>query len=167
MQNKKRLSERIANMNDVVGAVCILIMMVLIAVEVILRSIFDVSTLVSDEYSGYLMVFIAYWGAAGAFHSGSFVRVTAIFGRLKPKVQKVLNIIYQVLFLAFNTMLVYFFSNSVISVVKYHSIASTVARTPLWIPYGICYLGLIFFEVYLICAFIENIIYKKDEVTPV
>ena len=158
---KKRLTDHFAAVSDFMGAVCIIVLTCLIGCEVVLRSVFGVSTLVSDEYSGYLMVFIVYWGAASAFHSDSFVRVEVLFKHFKPGVQKVLNVVYDISFLIFNSYLLYFFFRSFRSVLKYNSVASTVARTPLWIPYGICLLGIVVFELYLTVSIVDSIVLKE------
>lgn len=159
----KNLSSYVAKFSDNIGALFIVIMMLLISAEVIMRSVFGTSTLISDEYSGYLMVFVTYWGAASAFHAGSFVRVEAIFERFPQKVKRVLNIIYEFLFFVFNSYMCYYFFQSLAKVFNHQSVSASISRTPLWIPYGICWLGILMFEVYLILAFVENVIPKKEE----
>ena len=160
---KRKLSDCVATVSNVVGGVCILLMMVLISFEVIARNFLDLSTLVSDEYSGYLMVFITYWGAATAFHSGAFVRVEAFFDRFPKKVRSILNVIYELLFLVFNSYLLVYFFKSLHKVFIFQSEASTVARTPLWIPYGICWLGILIFEIYLVINLAETFVRKRKE----
>lgn len=157
MNNNGKITSMLAKISGVMGAACILIMTVLITVEIIARFVLNSSTLISDEYSGYLMVFITYWGAAAAFHSGNFVRVEAIFGRFSQKVQDVLNKIYEVLFLVFNSYICFYFFQSLEKVYTHNSLSISISRTPLWIPYGICWLGIVVFELYLISAFIDGI----------
>ena len=163
MLEKKNWSNIFAKISNIVGGICILAMMALITVEVLARNIFHTSTLISDEYSGYLMVFITYWGAATAFHSGSFVRVEALFDHFPQRVRVVLNYVYEFLFLVFNSYLCFYFLKALLDVITYGSVASTVARTPLWIPYSICWVGIFTFEVYLIVNLIEKITNKNKE----
>lgn len=157
MNNNGKITCLLAKISGVVGAACILIMTLLITVEIIARFVLKSSTLVSDEYSGYLMVFITYWGAAAAFHSGNFVRVEAIFGRFKQSVQDILNKVFEVLFLIFNSYICFYFFQSLEKVFTHNSLSTSISRTPLWIPYGICWLGIFVFELYLISAFIDGI----------
>lgn len=157
MNNNGKITSMLAKISGAMGAACILVMTVLITVEIIARFVLKSSTLISDEYSGYLMVFVTYWGAAAAFHSGNFVRVEAIFSRFSLKVQDILNKIYEVLFLVFNSYICFYFFQSLEKVYTHNSLSISISRTPLWIPYGICWLGIFVFELYLISAFVDGI----------
>lgn len=161
MKKDRSITGCLAKISGVIGASCIVIMMLLITVEIFARWVLKTSTLISDEYSGYLMVFITYWGAAAAFHSGNFVRVEAIFNRFSQKTQKILDKIYEILFLVFNSYLCIYFFQRLASVYQHNSLSTSISRTPLWIPYGICWLGICVFELYLISALIEGLIESR------
>lgn len=163
MQKLKKATDQLAKISNVMGATCIVAMTLLITLEIILRSFFDSSTLISDEYSGYFMVFITYWGAVTAFHSGNFVRVEAIFNHFPEKVQRILNQVYEFLFLVFNSYICFFFFQTFKNVYTHHSLSISISRTPLWIPYGICWLGILIFELYLILAMISNFKRTKED----
>lgn len=69
--------------------VVLIMMMVLITVEVVVR-LFGISTRVSDEYSGYMLVAISFWAAAAALKARKHIRITVLTSRLNPKIQSVL-----------------------------------------------------------------------------
>src|SRR5512132_2407471 len=57
-------------------------MVVLINVEVAARYVFNASTLIADEYSGYLFVWLTLLGFGYALQSGQFLRVESVVARL-------------------------------------------------------------------------------------
>ena len=158
-----KIEKIIVRSSNSIGSISIIIMMLMITVEVILRTVAKRSLLIADEYSGYLMAVVVYWGASSAFYSGSFVRVKALFDRFPQKIRKALDMIFYVLFIIFNTFLSYFFFNSVTKILKLGSISSTIARTPLIVPMGFTLVGLLIFELFLIIRFTLYIATGKEE----
>lgn len=60
----------------------VVVMMILVAIEVIMRYAFSEPLMVADEFSGYLLVIISYLGMAYAFHRGAHVRITFVSDRV-------------------------------------------------------------------------------------
>lgn len=60
-------------------------MAILINVEIVARYAFNTSTLISDEYSGYLFVGCTLLAFGYAFENGQFLRVDAIVHRLRGR----------------------------------------------------------------------------------
>jgi TRAP-type C4-dicarboxylate transport system permease small subunit len=56
-------------------------MAVLINVEIVLRYVFNSSTLIADEYSGYLFVWATLLGFGYALQSGQFLKVETLVSR--------------------------------------------------------------------------------------
>ena len=57
-------------------------MAVLINVEIAARYLLNTSTLIADEYSGYLFVWLTLLGFGYALQSGQFLRVESLVARL-------------------------------------------------------------------------------------
>jgi TRAP-type C4-dicarboxylate transport system permease small subunit len=160
---KKDLSDCIIKVSNYLGSACIIVMMLMITIEVVMRTLFHKSLLVVDEYSGYLMVISVFWGLSVAFRSNNFVKVDAFFNRLNPKARDALERIYYILLIIYNYYLLYYFFLGTQKMWVYKSFSSTLVRTPLYIPYGISLIGLITFELYLILSFVDLFFTKEGE----
>jgi TRAP-type C4-dicarboxylate transport system permease small subunit len=145
-------------------------MFVLITIEIILRNIFNASTLVADEMTGYLMVGVIYWGTILSFETGNFIRVTAIYERFNPKIRHGADIVYYILFISYNALVTYYTGTTVYSALKFGTVSTSIIQVPLFIPKGVMFLGLFFFELYLIVKFYfllcgkEFTVEKEEEV---
>src|SRR5438105_11859944 len=62
-------------------------MAVLINVEICARYLFNTSTLIADEYSGYLFVWSTLLGFGYALQNGHFLKVETLVSRLGPRGQ--------------------------------------------------------------------------------
>ena len=85
----------------VVAAAATLAILALVCIEVILRELFDLSTLVADEMSGYLNVAVVYLGLSYTLREGGFIRVEALYrriahraGRLAPWLIVLTSLVY-------------------------------------------------------------------------
>lgn len=147
-----------------VSAVSLAIMVILVTIEVILRVTVHSSLLIVDEFSGYLMVFVAYWGAILAVDSDNFVRVSIIYDKYGPTLKRVVDIVYHLIFMIFVGMMAFFTYKSVLSVYIHGTISNTIARVPLVYPKGFLLIGLILMELYLSVEFLLLIAKKGGKV---
>lgn len=69
-------------------------MMVLVVVDVALRTFAGTSTLLADEVGGYLLVLVAYFAYAEALKKDSHVRVDMIFKMLSERVRTRLDLVF-------------------------------------------------------------------------
>lgn len=143
-----------------VTSVALIAMVVLTAAEIFVRQIMDSSLLVVDEYCGYLMVVLAYWGACCAFLDNEFVRVDAIFDRFSPKAKKIANFIFTILFTIANGFVTRYAWANTYKTIKRGDVAATIAQTPLTYPKLMMVLGLAFLELVLVFRIIE--FFQKD-----
>lgn len=106
----------------------------LVATEVALRTLAGRSTLVADEYSGYLMVATVLFGLAHTLASGGHIRITILTGRLPEKPRRWLESLTALLALL---LCLYLFRHAYAMVYDTWSLgmtADSIAETPLWIP---------------------------------
>lgn len=89
--------DRVARILMAAAALLLLAMVVLINVEVSGRYLFGFSTLISDEYSGYLFCWIVMFGLLHVSRSGRLLRVDAILRRTPPATRRGLEIANAVL----------------------------------------------------------------------
>jgi TRAP-type transport system small permease protein len=125
----------------------------LITTDVLLRNTINVSILISDEVSGYLMVSMVFFGAGHSLRTGSFLRIEFILVALPERVKASVNIIFDVLALAVSFTLFYELVALVFSTWERKMYAATLIQTPLWIPQLAMPLG----SAILICALLLNL----------
>jgi len=68
-------------------------LLILINVEVVARYVFNTSTLVADEYGGYLMAWMTMLGAVHLLRSDQHLTMTAFVDRLSPRARNLAGIV--------------------------------------------------------------------------
>ncbi|MBI4587450.1 MAG: TRAP transporter small permease [Candidatus Rokubacteria bacterium] len=136
-----RAVEALSTAAMAVSAVATMLMTALITVEVVGRSFFRVSTLVSDEMAGYLLVVLTFFGLADSLRSDSFIRVDLLYDRWGPRVKRGLDIILLLVALLYTALLAYYFWWFVGESYRFGTTSIYFTRTPLWIPQGLMAVG--------------------------
>ncbi len=143
-----------------VSQIAMILMAALVFVEVLLRWIFTISTMVSTEFAGYAMGIVFYWAAAKAIDDDVFVRMDVLYDRFKGKVKKAVILLSDILLLIFNLDITYYFFLMLENTFARDLRAANIYSTPLWIPRLIMFIGIAAFNIYLVCRTIED--FGKD-----
>lgn len=109
-------------------------MAILINVEILGRYVFGYSTLISDEYSGYLFVWASLLGFGYALRSGQFLRVEAMVRRMGPRMHSVCNAFGAAVGLGVSVVLAGSAWGLVATSWRFGSVSIQPSATPLWIP---------------------------------
>ncbi|MFC1956223.1 TRAP transporter small permease subunit [Chloroflexota bacterium] len=88
-----RIVKRVANIGGYCAGWLVLAMMGTIFVEVFMRYVLNRPLGVGDEFAAYMLVALAYFGAAYTWMGKGHVRVTALVTRLPPKVASWLRLV--------------------------------------------------------------------------
>jgi TRAP-type C4-dicarboxylate transport system permease small subunit len=131
----------------------------LIAVEVVLRKFFALSMGGADEVSGYALATICTWAFGFTLFRKGHVRVDVLYIQLTKKARSLLDILSLVMFLIYMSMLTYYAFTVLKRTVVKHSTANTPLQTPLWIPQGIWFFGLVNFTLVVLLVLIGTIYY--------
>lgn len=129
--------------------VVLIIMMLLITVEVFIRKSFGVSTRVAQEFSGYLLVAIAFWGAAEVLRTNSHIKITLLTERLSQKGQSRLNKANHVTALALVLLLLWASTSLVVTSYRTGMITMGIYQIPVVIPQLPIPIGLFFLALQL------------------
>lgn len=121
--------------------ITVVLMALLMTTEVICRDIFNFSLLVTDEIGGYFLVVLVFLGMGAALHDGALFRVTAVLRVLPQRVRDALQLVFDLLSLAFGVMLSYQMANLVIGSHARRVQADSILATPLWIPQLVMVIG--------------------------
>ncbi len=120
----------------------ILTMMVLVVVDVVLRSFFSSSLLFVDEVCGYLLVMAAFFAYAEALKRDAHVRVDMVFNLLPPRLRARFDLVFAAASIVAIGVVTW---ASVVMVSRAYERNVTVPGvllTPVWIPQMAMVIGL-------------------------
>jgi len=126
--------DRVIGLSRVVAEGAIVAMMLLIVVDILCRSLLDISLLISDEISGYMLVLMTFFGAADALRHGALLRIEIVLSRLVVRLQAGLCAIFDVLALGLTLIVLWQVTALTWSTWTRRMVAPTLLETPLWLP---------------------------------
>src|SRR5689334_4698231 len=141
-----------AGLGHVAGFLLVLLL-VLINVEVAARYVFNTSTLMADEYGGYLMAWITMLGAVHILRADRHLTMTAFVDRLSPRARNAAGIVAAMIGLGICIVLLYATCVLVGNSARFGSRSIQPSATPLLWPQSIVPIGYA-----LLClAYVEEI----------
>jgi C4-dicarboxylate transporter DctQ subunit len=84
-----------------VAALAMFLMLALVCAEIVMRDVFNTSTLWSEEVARYLMIWSVYFGSAAAVASADHLRIEMLINYMPRRVRNVLDLLAEVWLLAF------------------------------------------------------------------
>lgn len=142
-----RLVERISQTGAILGGLVIIGVAVLVCVEVMLRSVFNIGLSAATEISSYVLAVTSAWAFSYALLRRVHVRVDALIRLFPQRVIAWLDLL-ALLALCWLAAMMLWYGASVFSFsFAKGSTAMTPLQTPLWIPQGLWLLGLLLFVV--------------------
>ncbi len=88
-----RWSHRLALGGAVLASILFLMLVGLIMTEIIGRSFFNYSTMLADEYSGYLYLAAVFLGLAYTFEQEGHIRITILTAKVRPAIRRWADIV--------------------------------------------------------------------------
>lgn len=162
MQRIGRLFASIEVALDRLAAFLLIALLVLINVEVVARYVFNTSTLVADEYGGYLMAWITMLGAVHLLRADRHLTMTACVDRLSPRARNVAGTVAAIIGLAVCVVLLYATWTLVANSARFGSRSIQPSATPLVWPQLVMPVGYA-----LLClAYVEEIVRRLRGLPP-
>jgi TRAP-type transport system small permease protein len=118
-------------------------MALLIGAEILLRGVSGKSTLIADEYSGYLFVWITMIGFSHALQIGSFLRVESFVSRFGPRGQAASELLAATAGFFVSVVCIYATGKLVLASWTFGTVSIQPSTTPLWIPQLVLPLGFV------------------------
>jgi TRAP-type C4-dicarboxylate transport system permease small subunit len=109
-------------------------MLVLIAVDIVTRSVFNFSFEVSDEVGGYMLVVICFLSLSPCHVNGSFHQVELVQAQLSPCARSISQLIFGLLSLSACVLLAWQFIRLELSSWRFGDVTPSYLSTPLWLP---------------------------------
>lgn len=129
-----RLLERSSRWSCDFAGWLLVIMAALINVEIAARYVFNTSTLIADEYSGYLFVWSTLLGFAYALQNGQFLRVETLVTRLSRYGQAAIELLAAIAGLLVALVCTYATGELLVAALHFGTRSIQPSATPLWIP---------------------------------
>jgi TRAP-type C4-dicarboxylate transport system permease small subunit len=128
------VADRVAAVAGVVSGAAVVAMTALVTVEVLSRDLFNVSTLIADEMSGYLLVALTFLGLAPTLRNGGFIRIDTYRARLRGRARLALELAIHLLAVGYAVLLDWYLWRLALDAWRLGTTSIQVSRTPLWIP---------------------------------
>jgi len=147
------------------SGVCLLALVVLIAGEVVARSVFRYSFEVVDELGGYLLVALTFLSLAPALAAGAFHSVELLQSRVSAIARRRWRAGFHAMSLAFALVMTFTVVRYVWRTFSQGDVASTTLQTPLWIPQSTMIVGLIALTVTLVRLLLASLGHRASTAT--
>ncbi len=131
------------------SAVLLVAMVLHILFEIVLRSFFDSSTFVLDEFIGYGVAAMTFLSLGYALNEGALIRVNILLGRTRGRPRLGLELFSVVVTLVLTVFIGAYYWRSVARNWKREAVSESIAEIPLWIPEGLVLVGMILFAIQL------------------
>jgi len=108
-------------------------LVLLILTEIFLRSFFDISTMIADEYSGYLYLASIFLALGYAFSSDAHIRINIVTSRLSKKTNKKIDILAAIITLGVLSFALYRTILFTYDSYELEMLSENVSETPLYL----------------------------------
>jgi len=139
------------------GAMCIVVLTLLVTVTVLGRYSGAFSVLFTHEVAGYLLISLAFIGMAYTDEKEGHIHVDLLTCRLTLRARRSLQVIASFLLLGFLVLLLWQCLDLVLTSYQTKILAPTVSRTPLYIPQILLTIGLLLFALAAINRITKNL----------
>lgn len=143
------------------SALLLIFLTLLILTEIFLRYFFDISTMIADEYSGYLFLALIFLGLAYTFNEDSHIRINILTSKMNKKSNKIIDVIAGIIsiiilsFALYRTILFTYDSYSM------EMLSESVSETPLYLTQVVMPLGILIFILNIVVFVLKRL--KNDK----
>lgn len=130
----EKLIRKITYVGTFIAGIMLILLCLLVFTEVILRQFFNVSTMIADEVSGYLLAGSFFLAAAYALQEGAIVRIDILYNKIPLKIRCFVDVFINVVVLGYAVILFRYTLEYMLKSYATHTLSVTILHTPLWIP---------------------------------
>ncbi|MEF7563569.1 TRAP transporter small permease [Bacillus infantis] len=148
------LSNQVASFEKKLASVLMFIMAIIVTAAVIFRYVFKEPLFWAGEVSIFLLIYITFIGGSLGLKYKTQASVTIITDMLPENIQRLVGIIAHIFMLLFMGLLLFYCFNWITSPTVAIQKSSAILL-PMWIPYSILPIGLLFGSIHLISNLME------------
>ena len=138
------------------SAAAIFFMSLFITFEVVSRRFFGFSTLIADEWAGYLLVFVTFFGLAYTMKTRGFLQVELVITRLSGRRSQALHLILLTMALFYSIVMEYELVIYTWSTYVKNIKSVSISQTPLYLPQLFMPSGMIIFILELMAEWFQS-----------
>ncbi|MDX1808203.1 MAG: TRAP transporter small permease [Sulfurospirillaceae bacterium] len=135
----------------------VIALVALILLEIFLRTFFNKSTMISDEYSGYFYLASVFFGLGYTFKEKAHIRINIITTRLNPKFQKIMNIYAGTVTFLVISFILYRVTLMTIDSYNFDILSEGVSATPIYLTQIPMIIGTFIFAVSILAFILKRI----------
>ncbi len=135
-------------------------LVILILTEIFLRYFFDISTMIADEYSGYLYLASIFLGLAYTFAGDGHIRINIVTSRLSKSVNGFIDTVAAIITLAVLSFVLYRTILFTYDAYELEMLSEAVSETPLYLTQIVMPIGTSLFILAVIAFIIKRL--KND-----
>ena len=150
--------EAISTAGGYISGLFMVLIVLLIVVEIVARTVFNASTLISDEYSAYFFVAVVMSGLAFSMKEGAHIRISIVRSRLSQQGQRILDLIVLLIALVLSCFALYYAVLMTYDVWDLGMTADSISETPIFIPQLVIPVGLLLFILQLASGFLRRLL---------
>jgi len=139
----EKFIEHLTDFGLYASMVTIIVMMLMVTAETIMRTFLGVSMMVADEFAGYMLVWFVFCGIGYCLRTGSLLRVSIVYSRLRDFQQRVLQVVFDIFSLVVSVILCYQLGRLWVHTWKTEIISVTQVEIPVWIPQTVMPVGML------------------------
>ena len=149
--------ESLSKIGAYLSALLLSIMVLLIFINILYRSLFHSSIMITDEYSAYLFVGVAMFALAFTLKEGVHIKIMVLSSALGKRSAKLLSIAATAIALFISLITLYFSTTMVYQSFSLDIRADTVAQTKLFIPQLFITMGFLLFSLELFAMLLKKL----------
>ena len=147
----------LSNIGGALAAAFVIAITALGILEIVLRSLFNTSTYLQEEFTGYGLALIAFLGLGRTFVDGAIIRVNLLRDRFPRRLLVTLEILLIAVTIVLMLFIAYNFSVSALKYFQRGTVGETMAQFPAWILPALIATGCVTFALQM-AAYMSSVV---------
>ncbi|MGB3425284.1 MAG: TRAP transporter small permease [Castellaniella sp.] len=140
-----------------IAGYALVVLSVLITYDVIVRKLFDASSIGTDEIGGYIVAIMAAFGFTYALLQHAHTRIDIFYQWLPKRLRLLANLLAMAAMASYACFLAWRAWATLAESIEYKSTSNTSLHTPQWIPQSVWLLGLLLFAIVSVALLIHAV----------
>lgn len=157
MKTFSKISDGLSNAGAYLSGILLVSLVLLILTEIFLRYFFDMSTMIADEYSGYLYLASIFLGLAYTFLKEGHIRINIITSKLSENENSFIDVVASIITLGVLSFILYRTILFTYDSFELEMLSEAVSETPLYLTQLVMPLGTILFILAVISFLIKRL----------
>jgi len=150
MRSIEKLFDKLQNIGAYLSSLLFQALSALTVTEIVLRSFFDKSTLIADEYSGYIYLASIFLALGYTFKENGHIRINLLTSRLSLKAQRVVDVVAGFIALVLAIFMLYRSILLTYDSYSFEMVSETISETPIYLTQIVMPIGLFLFVLSII-----------------